>query len=89
MEFTLDLEPQFIQLKMLKQNRVRWRKSDFVETYLLSLLKSSINILHFFKNFSFSLYVFHYIYITKLHTEIQGREITFIHDGTAIFKKDW
>ena len=37
-------------------------------------------------DFSFSFYVFHYI--TKLQTEVQGRQITFRREGAETFRED-
>ena len=70
MEYTLYLELQFSESKRPKQNRVKSRKNDFVEKYLLILLKSCVLLLEFLKMFLF-LHVFHNI--TKLQTETQGR----------------
>ena len=38
------------------------------------------------EDFSLFFYVFHYI--TKLQTEIQGRQITFRHEESKTFRKD-
>ena len=65
------------------QNSAKSRKNDFVEPYLLILLKSYVLLLQFLKTFLFSFHVFHYI--TKLQTEIQDRQITFRCEGTETF----
>ena len=65
------------------QNSAKSRRNDFVEPYLLILLKSCVLLLQFFKIFLFSFHVFHYI--TKLQTEMQDRQITFRWEGTETF----
>ena len=45
MKYTLYLKPQFAKSKKPKQNRVKTRKTDFVETYLLNLLNSCFLLL--------------------------------------------
>ena len=49
MEYTLYREPEFSESKKPKQNRVKPRKNDFVETYLLNLVKSRVLLLQFLK----------------------------------------
>ena len=53
MEYTLYIKPQLSESKKPKQNRVKSRKNDFVETYLLNLLKSCVLLLQFLKIFLF------------------------------------
>ena len=54
-EYTFYLESQFAESKKPKQNRVKLRKNDFAETYLLNLLKSYVLLLQFLKIFFFLL----------------------------------
>ena len=52
-EYTLYLEPQFAESKKPKQNRVKSRKNNFVETFSLNLLKGCALLLQFLKIFHF------------------------------------
>ena len=54
MEYTSNAEPQFTESKKPKQNRVKSRKHDFVETYFLNILKSCVLLLQFLKIFLYS-----------------------------------
>ena len=54
MEYTSNAEPQFAESKKPKQNRVKSRKHDFVETYFLNILKSCVLLLQFLKIFLYS-----------------------------------
>ena len=78
MEYTLYLESQFAELKKPKQNRVKSRKHDFVETFIESS-KELRFITAVLEQFSFFFYVF--LYISKLKTEIQVRQITSRREG--------
>ena len=69
MEYTSYFKPQFAESRKPKQNRVKSRKNDVVETFIESS-KELRFITAFLEDFSFFFYVFHYI--INLQTEIQG-----------------
>ena len=67
MEYTLYLKPQFPESKKPKQNRVKSRKNDFVEIFLLNLLKGCVLLLQFLKIILFFLLCF------PLHYKVTNR----------------
>lgn len=41
---------EFVELIKPKQNRVKSKKNDFLEIYLLNLLRSCVSVMQVFKN---------------------------------------
>ena len=62
------------------------KKAQFCWNMFIESSKELRFITSILEDFSFLFYIFHYL--TKLQTEIQGRQKTFRHEEAETFRKD-